>query len=160
MPTARARTHKHFQLDALKIKRAPKLSRAKTETETIDRALDLAIDEFETNRRVLESHDRFARSGILIHDVFAKLADEMRSALFDTSGLHFCPAWGRRDRLGSATPNWRCDRMVNRGRHRASCTLERPSATSLLWKSWNSNSPERDVILVPDLIDWIMSTGS
>jgi hypothetical protein len=75
MPTARARTHKHFQLDALKIKRAQKVLRAKTETETIDRALDLAIDEFEKNRRVLESHDRFARSGILIRDVYGKLAD-------------------------------------------------------------------------------------
>jgi hypothetical protein len=75
MPTARARTHKHFQLDALKIKRAQKVLRAKTETEAIDRALDLAIDEFERNRRVTESHDRFVRSGIVIRDIYGKLAD-------------------------------------------------------------------------------------
>lgn len=75
MPTARARTHKHFQLDALKIKRAQRVLRAKTETEAIERALDLAISEFENNRRVSESHDRFARSGIVVRDIYGKLAD-------------------------------------------------------------------------------------
>lgn len=75
MPTVRARTHKHFQLDALKIKRAQKVLRTKTETETIERALDLAIDEFERNRRVLEANDRFARSGVVIRDVYGKLTD-------------------------------------------------------------------------------------
>jgi hypothetical protein len=43
MSTRVNRTHKHFQLDSMKIKRAQKALRAKTETETIERALDLAI---------------------------------------------------------------------------------------------------------------------
>jgi hypothetical protein len=38
MATARSRSHKHFQLDSVKIKRAQKALRAKTETEAIERA--------------------------------------------------------------------------------------------------------------------------
>src|SRR6202163_5019744 len=63
MATARNRTHKHFQLDSVKIKRAQKALRAKTETETIERALDLAISEHESNRLTLEANERFLRRG-------------------------------------------------------------------------------------------------
>jgi hypothetical protein len=73
MATARNRTHKHFQLDSVKIKRAQKALRAKTETETIERALDLAISEHESNRLTLEANERFLRSGGEIKDVFGKL---------------------------------------------------------------------------------------
>jgi hypothetical protein len=59
MATARSRSHKHFQLDAAKIKRAQKALRAKTETETIERALDLAIAEHESNRLAREATERF-----------------------------------------------------------------------------------------------------
>jgi hypothetical protein len=59
MGTARNRSHKHFQLDSVKIKRAQKVLRAKTQTETIERALDLAIAEHEKNRLVLEASERF-----------------------------------------------------------------------------------------------------
>ena len=45
MTTATKRSHKHFQLDSAKIKRAQRALRAKTETEAIERALDLAIAE-------------------------------------------------------------------------------------------------------------------
>jgi len=45
--TAKNRSHKHFQLDAVKIKRAQRVLQAKTETEAIERALDFAIDEYE-----------------------------------------------------------------------------------------------------------------
>ena len=69
----RNRTHKHFQLDSVKIKRAQKALRAKTETETIERALDLAISEHESNRLTLEANERFLRSGGEIKDVFGKL---------------------------------------------------------------------------------------
>ena len=75
MPTARNRTHKHFQLDAVKIKRAQKVFRAKTETEAIDRALDLALAEHESNRLVLEATDRFLGSKIEIRDVYDALGD-------------------------------------------------------------------------------------
>jgi hypothetical protein len=73
MATARNRSHKHYQLDAVKIKRAQRALRAKTETETIERALDLAISEHERNRSVLEATERFVKSGIDIKDVYGTL---------------------------------------------------------------------------------------
>jgi len=75
MATARNRSHKHFQLDAVKIRRAQKVLKAKTETEAIERALDFAIDEHEKNRLVAEAHERFLRSGVEIKDVYGKLED-------------------------------------------------------------------------------------
>jgi hypothetical protein len=48
----------------VKIKRAQKALRAKTETEAIERALDLAIAEHERSRFVLEATERFVKSGI------------------------------------------------------------------------------------------------
>lgn len=73
MATAPKRIHKHFQLDPAKIKRAQKALRARTETETIERALDFAIAEDEKNRRTLEATERFLRSGIQIRDVYESL---------------------------------------------------------------------------------------
>ena len=55
MPTARTRSHKHFRLNAAKIKRAQKVLHAGTETEAIERALDLVISEYERNRLAAES---------------------------------------------------------------------------------------------------------
>ncbi len=75
MATAGKRSHKHFQLDSVKIKRAQKALRAKTKTEAIDRALDLAIAEHARNRLVLAATDRFGKSGIHIKDVYATLGD-------------------------------------------------------------------------------------
>ena len=73
MPTAKSRSHKHFQLDAMKIKRAQKALQAKTETETIERALDLAIAEHRKNRLALDANDRFVTSGIDIKDAYGSL---------------------------------------------------------------------------------------
>ena len=73
MAIASSRAHKHFQLDSVKIKRAQKVLRAKTETETIERALDFTINELENNRLALEANERFLRSGGEIRDVFGKL---------------------------------------------------------------------------------------
>ena len=73
MAPAKNRAHKHFQLDAVKIKRAQKALHAKTETEAIDRALDLAIAEHERNRLVLEATEHFVKSGINIKDVYGRL---------------------------------------------------------------------------------------
>lgn len=75
MAAANTRAHKHFQLDALKIKRAQKALRAKTETETIDLALDLAIAENRRNRLALEATERFVASGIRIKDVYGTLGE-------------------------------------------------------------------------------------
>jgi hypothetical protein len=72
MPTTK-RAHKHFQLDTIKIKRAQKALGTATETETIERALDLAISEHERNRRAWDAHERFLKSGAVIVDVYGTL---------------------------------------------------------------------------------------
>jgi len=73
MATARNRSHKHLQLDSAKIKRVQRALRAKTETEAIERALDLAIAEHERNRLAFEANERFVKSGIGIKDVYETL---------------------------------------------------------------------------------------
>ena len=73
MATSRNRSHKHFRLDAVKIKRAQKALHADTETETIERALDLVISEHERNRLAAEANERFARSAVAINDVYGTL---------------------------------------------------------------------------------------
>ena len=75
MQTSKSRVHKHFQLDAIKIKRAQKALDAKTETEAIERALDLAIAEHEKNRLTTAAHERFFKSGVEIKDLYGKLSD-------------------------------------------------------------------------------------
>jgi len=47
--------------------------RAKTETETIERALDLAISEHESNQLTLEANERFLKSCVEIKDVYGRL---------------------------------------------------------------------------------------
>jgi hypothetical protein len=74
MANAKNRSHKPFRLDAVKIKRAQRALRADTETETIDRALDFVISEYQRNRLVAEAHDCFAKSGADIGDVYGVLA--------------------------------------------------------------------------------------
>ena len=73
MSMVSSRAHKHFQLDSVKIKRAQKLLHAKTETETIERALDFLLTEHESNRLAFEATARFLRSGGEIKDIFGKL---------------------------------------------------------------------------------------
>ena len=75
MSTAKKRSHKHFQLDAVKIRRAQDVLQAKTETETIERALDLAISEYERSRAAAEANDRFIKSAVSIKDVYGVLRD-------------------------------------------------------------------------------------
>jgi SOS response regulatory protein OraA/RecX len=65
--------HKHFRLNAAKIKRAQKLMQAGTETETIERALDAVITEHERNEAAREANERFAKSGVVIRDVYGTL---------------------------------------------------------------------------------------
>ena len=75
MAKAGNRSHKHFQLDSVKIKRAQRALRTKTETETIERALDLAIAEEQNNRLAHEANARFIRSGANIRDAYGALDD-------------------------------------------------------------------------------------
>jgi len=73
MAPAGNRTHKHFQLDAVKIKRAQRVLGAETETEAIERALDFTIAEHEKNRLAFEANRRFIESGVKIRDVYGTL---------------------------------------------------------------------------------------
>ena len=74
MGTARATVvHKHFRLDAAKLKRAQKMLDAATETETVERAIDMAIQEHERNRIADRAHDRFVRSKATVRDVYGVL---------------------------------------------------------------------------------------
>ena len=75
MPAARNRAHKHFRLNASKIKRAQRLLRVRTETEAIERALDLVIAEHERDQLTAAAHDRFVNSRAAITDVYGKLAE-------------------------------------------------------------------------------------
>lgn len=58
MPILRKRTHKYFQLDPRKIKRVQRIFKAKTETEAIERALDLAIAQYQTSCLITETNER------------------------------------------------------------------------------------------------------
>jgi len=73
MAPATVRSHKHFRLDPIKIKRARKVLRARTETEAIELALDLVISEYERNRLAALANDRFVTSGVRIRDVYGTL---------------------------------------------------------------------------------------
>jgi hypothetical protein len=75
MASGRSRAHKHFRLDPVKIRRAQRVLRAGTETEAIERALDLVISEHERNRLVAEANERFVTSGIEIRDVYGTLEE-------------------------------------------------------------------------------------
>jgi len=59
----------------VKIKRAQKVLGTDTETEAIERALDLVISEHERNRLAAEANERFVTSGIKIKDVYRTLED-------------------------------------------------------------------------------------
>jgi hypothetical protein len=65
MTTGR-KARKQFILDQSKIRKAKKILGARTETETVDRALDLIIANDELDR----AHQEFATSGVVIRDVF------------------------------------------------------------------------------------------
>jgi len=75
MANGRSRSHKHFRLDPVKIKRAQRVLHTSTETEAIERALDLVISEHQRNRLALEANERLAKSGIEIKDVYGTLED-------------------------------------------------------------------------------------
>jgi hypothetical protein len=69
--------NKHLILDQTKLTAAQQILEAKTETETIERALDLVIAEGEKNRQASAAHEQFLeaaiQSNLVIHDVFGRL---------------------------------------------------------------------------------------
>ena len=81
MKSARStRKNKHLILDQAKLKKAQQILEAKTETETIERALERVISEAEKDRQAWAAHERFlkaaAREGLTIRDVFGRLEDK------------------------------------------------------------------------------------
>ena len=69
-PSGRRRNrHKHLVLDQGKIEKAQKILGVKTETETIERALEIVISEDEKDRRAWAATEKLVRSGIQIKDV-------------------------------------------------------------------------------------------
>jgi len=65
--------NRHFRLNEAKIRRALRLLDARTETETIERALEEVFAERERNRIAQRSQDRFLRNGAAIVDSYGKL---------------------------------------------------------------------------------------
>ncbi len=65
--------HKHFRLDGKKLKRVQKALNVATETEALERSMDLVLSEHERNRIVEEAHRKFLTSGVVIRDVFGTL---------------------------------------------------------------------------------------
>src|SRR5713226_8725257 len=87
-----ARKNKHLILDQIKLKKAQKVLGARTETETIYRALEQVISEDEKNRRAWAANERFIRdairNGVRIVDAFGHLDHERPdSATFRLGGL-------------------------------------------------------------------------
>jgi hypothetical protein len=72
-PANNARKNKHLILDQAKLKKAQKVLGAKTETETIERALEQVISEAEKDRRAWAATEKLIRGGIQIKDVFGRV---------------------------------------------------------------------------------------
>ena len=66
---------KHLILSQSKLSLAKKILGTKTETETIEKALDSVISEAEKNKIALKATKDFFKSGIEIKDVFRNLED-------------------------------------------------------------------------------------
>ncbi|HSO73664.1 MAG TPA: hypothetical protein VLU47_02410 [Blastocatellia bacterium] len=62
-------------MNKAKIRKAQKLLGTKTDSETIDRALDEVISERKRSARALAATERFIKSGVEMKDVFGRLTD-------------------------------------------------------------------------------------
>ena len=70
------RRNKHVILDQSKLERAQKILGVRTETETIERALEMVIGEDEKNRRAWAVTEKLVKSGIQVKDVFGRLSEK------------------------------------------------------------------------------------
>jgi hypothetical protein len=75
MNLAVEKKRKHLILTQSKVSLAKKILGTKTETETIEMALDSVISEAEKNKIVFKATQDFLKSGIEIKDVFGNLED-------------------------------------------------------------------------------------
>ena len=74
------RKNKHFLLDQERLKKAQQVLGTRTETETIEIALEMVITEAEANKKAWTAQDKFIRSAVKdkldIEDVFDRLGDK------------------------------------------------------------------------------------
>jgi hypothetical protein len=75
MDLAVAKKRKHLILNQNKLSLAKKILGTKTETETIEKALDSIISESEKDKIALKATKDLLKSGIEIKDVFGNLED-------------------------------------------------------------------------------------
>ncbi len=75
MNLAVEKKRKHLILTQSKVNLARKILGTRTETETIEMALDSVISEAEKNRIAFKATQDFLNSGIEIKDVFGNLED-------------------------------------------------------------------------------------
>jgi hypothetical protein len=66
---------KHLILTQSKLSLAKKILGTRTETETIEKALDSIISEAEKSKIAFKATEKFLKSGIEIKDVFGNLED-------------------------------------------------------------------------------------
>ena len=66
---------KHLILTQSKLSLAKEILGTRTETETIEKALDSIISEAEKNKIAFKATEKFLKSGIEIKDVFGNLED-------------------------------------------------------------------------------------
>lgn len=71
------RKNKHFVLNHSNLKKAQKVLGTKTETETIETALEMVLNEAEKNKKAWSAHENFVKTaikeGLVIEDVFGRL---------------------------------------------------------------------------------------
>ena len=75
MSLAIEKKRKHLILNQSKLVLAKQILGARTETETIERALDSIIFEAEKNKIAFEATERLFKSGAKVIDVFGNLED-------------------------------------------------------------------------------------
>lgn len=81
MPVStQTRKNKHFLLDQSRLKKAQQLLGTRTETETIEIALERVISEAERNEKAKAAQDKFVKTalknGLFIDDVFGRLEEK------------------------------------------------------------------------------------
>ena len=78
--TIKERKNKHFLLDQTRLKKAQEVLGTRTETETIEIALEKVISEAEANEKAWTAQDKFLKTavkeGLVIEDVFGRLEEK------------------------------------------------------------------------------------
>jgi glycine cleavage system pyridoxal-binding protein P len=78
--TTQSRKNKHFLLDQTRLKKAQEVLGTRTETETIEIALEKVISEADANERAWAAQDKFLKTAVkealVIEDVFGRLEEK------------------------------------------------------------------------------------